>query len=474
MSISSRNGGNASETKTGDRRVHERRAIAPRLYVILHGSNCDGILNDVSEGGAALDIVGSKPDSEYLLVDFEMSETGQRLEATGRITWRDGIRNKVGIHFVDLPEVSRSHIREWLAKKSASAEPVQSAIVQDAEREGSLPLQRSQRAVSPSEQKVEARGEPTGELEIEAQREPTQQIEVETSRGPQVEAARGWPTPRPNDRLVQSLIESFNKPQKKPKVANLISKGQGFFSGLRLRRWILVGSAICLAVLLAFGVTAHRSPQRNAGTINVSKAGQRPNAVPEGASPKAGENRGGSGSSGNAGNGSAGGGDHGGGAGDSPETPGNSQLPPSALLSSLAAALPKGSRPPCVNLSPSSDRIRIYLWAEKGTPDAIVATYAKYLKAISDLRVVDKAPYDLVLYVNGANVGTKGPEAGFIWSSRVFRPWYCGQTLGLLEQTQVNESLHYVQDANLNLHIQTEVAYLILHTFESIRNEHAK
>ena len=88
--------------------------------------------------------------------------------------------------------------------------------------------------------------------------------------------------------------------------------------------------------------------------------------------------------------------------------------------------------------------------------------------------MVNQAPYDLVLYVNGAAAGLKSPEAGFIWSSRVFRPWYCGQALGLLEQTQVNESLHYVEGANLDRHVQSEVAYLILHTFEGIRREHSK
>jgi hypothetical protein len=93
---------------------------------------------------------------------------------------------------------------------------------------------------------------------------------------------------------------------------------------------------------------------------------------------------------------------------------------------------------------------------------------------VQDVQLVDKVPYDLVLYVNGARVNASGAEAAFMWSSRVFRPWYCGQSAGLLEQTEVNESLHYVQGTNLDQRIQAEVAYLILHTFESIRKEHQK
>ena len=59
MSISSNDGGQLPErkgTETGvDRRAHQRRTITPRLYVLMEGSGTDGILNDVSEGGVALD-----------------------------------------------------------------------------------------------------------------------------------------------------------------------------------------------------------------------------------------------------------------------------------------------------------------------------------------------------------------------------------------------------------------------------------
>src|ERR1700694_5281312 len=141
MTFSARGSDEISENKSGDRRVHERRLITPRLYVVLHGSNGDGILNDVSEGGAALELVGPESEGESLLVDFEMPETGQRFEATGRVTWRDETGKKVGVQFVDLPEASRGLIREWLSIKSISAEAVHSTIEQDAERENSTSLQ---------------------------------------------------------------------------------------------------------------------------------------------------------------------------------------------------------------------------------------------------------------------------------------------------------------------------------------------
>src|SRR5450432_4638274 len=140
MTDSSRDDVGGQQEKDADRRVHQRRAITPRLYVVLHGSNSEGILYDASEDGAALDIVGPKPEGEILLVEFEMAETGQRFEAPARITWRDDAAKKVGLHFMDLPEVSRTRIREWLETISA-AELEQSDIMKEADREAAAAQQ---------------------------------------------------------------------------------------------------------------------------------------------------------------------------------------------------------------------------------------------------------------------------------------------------------------------------------------------
>src|ERR1700688_3020320 len=46
-----------------ERRRHARHLIRPRLYVALNGESSGGILNDVSEGGMSLDILGPRPAS---------------------------------------------------------------------------------------------------------------------------------------------------------------------------------------------------------------------------------------------------------------------------------------------------------------------------------------------------------------------------------------------------------------------------
>jgi PilZ domain-containing protein len=483
MSISSNDGDHLPGTKgneTGvDRRAHERRAITPRLYVLMEGSGSDGILNDVSEGGVALDLVGPQPPGEFVDVDFEMLELGRHFEAKGRITWRDESAKKVGVTFVDLPEAARDQIRQWLAMKTASAAPARPTVVLDADRESALNAQTAR----PPELPIDLPVEPPVET---ATSEPAVEPKTETQPGAASQTDLETPSQGKDDRLVQNLIDSFNTPPKKPdhKYDDVIaawkqhSLGWGTDTGLLSTwgywRWVVVGAVAGLAVLLAIGVPAHRLPWRNAASVNVSKAGRSSGGAVQKSQNQTAENirsggaggnatpneiRSDKGASGNANNANA--------------AP-NSVTSAPSLPPAVPSLLPKAGQSPCINLGPNSGKIRIYLWSEKDTPQAIVATYVKNLRAVQDVQLVEKAPYDLVLYVNGAQVNASAAESGFMWSSRIFRPWYCGQSLGLLEQTQVNESLHYVQGSNLDQRIQAEVAYLILHTFESIRGEHQK
>jgi PilZ domain len=482
MGNSSHDGGNLPGATGADRRVHQRRAVTPRLYVLLGGSGTDGILNDVSEGGVALDLVGSEPPGEYVDVDFEMPELGRHFEAKGRVTWRDEPAKKVGVTFVDLPEAARGQIRQWLAMKAASAEAAPPAIVLDADREGALNAPPSRKRELPAEPPVEtASAKPTVEPRNEMKADAASQTDL------------GTPDKQKED-LVQNLVDSFKTPPKKPdnKYADVIATWNEHSSGWNIDkesvptggywRWVVVGAVAGLAVLLAIGVAAHRLPWRKTTSVNVSKAGQSPSAAAQDSQNQTAENIGGAGDAGNAtGNeirSDQGGSvqDKGGNANNANNSNGgpNSVTSAPSLPPGLASALSNAGQSPCINLGPRSGKIRIYFWTEKNTPEAVVATYAKNLRAVQDVQLVDKVPYDLVLYVNGARVNASGAEAGFMWSSRVFRPWYCGQSAGLLEQTEVNESLHYVQGTNLDQRIQAEVAYLILHTFESIRNEHQK
>ena len=112
-------------------RRHVRHLITPRLYVAMNGFTAGGILYDVSPGGLSLDVVGPKPPGDRVLLDFDMPETGEHFEGSGRIIWQKEPGNRVGIQFIDLPPSSHLKIKSWISARSISAGSLQNTVVQD-------------------------------------------------------------------------------------------------------------------------------------------------------------------------------------------------------------------------------------------------------------------------------------------------------------------------------------------------------
>ncbi len=516
-------------SSSADRRQHPRQPIIPRLYVILDAAKTDGILNDVSESGVALDIVGPAPQDDYIAVDFEMSEIGQRFEARGRIMWRDDATKKLGVHFDDLPEASRNQIRKWLAKKSPAA-PSPAATAPAAAPVQETPKTTPATAVPPIPTPTIAATAPVATFAMNPQHAPSASPALPTILAPvadmpardsvptappvpmalptvtaapehtlppqrpappkletlksyevitgtQYESAQGvlnippaplaqpaapaaTPTPTMDqlerDRIAENLLQSFSPPSSAKTIRDSFVKSSppSIFSATQSsstpsgRNWVAITVAVAMLLLLALGFLTYRSVARNAsnGPVNISKAGLPSDLSADPSSPY-----GSSSANGVSGSGA------------------NSTPPPNSPAGSANSA-----HSSCVPLGPPSDKVRLFLWAEKETPQAILDAYTKNLTAVPDVRIVDQAPYDLVLYVNGVAVNPNGSDAGYLYTSRVFRPWHCGESLPQLEQTEVNESLHYVPDSRLDQRVQAETAYLILHTFEKIRTEGQK
>ena len=112
-------------------RRYVRHLITPRLYVAMNGSRAGGILYDVSPGGLSLDVVGPKPPGDRVLLDFDMPETGEHFEGSGRIIWQKEPGNRVGIQFIDLPPSSHLKIKSWISARSISAGSLQNMVVPD-------------------------------------------------------------------------------------------------------------------------------------------------------------------------------------------------------------------------------------------------------------------------------------------------------------------------------------------------------
>jgi TonB family protein len=112
-------------------RRHVRHVVSPRLYVAMNGASAGGILHDVSDDGMSLDLVGPRLTEERVLLDFDMSETGEHFEGTGKVVWKREADDRVGLQFVDLPDASRNKVRNWLSAKTILRENFQNVVLQD-------------------------------------------------------------------------------------------------------------------------------------------------------------------------------------------------------------------------------------------------------------------------------------------------------------------------------------------------------
>ena len=279
-----------------ERRRHTRHIITPRLYVGLNNSSSGGILNDVSEGGMALDILGPKPANADLLLDLDLSEIGERFEVQGRITWSKAAENRVGLQFVNLTATSQQSIKKWLANKAVAAEAAQNVLVQDWARDGA-PLQYPVRQVENISRPVAAlasavaEGKPpsnsttpaTSEGKSPNGRNSLAPTEVKLIRGgtpvpgsikKPARLAAGSPTPRvekpeakipepqigaataeAGDRLVSGLRSSFSQAEAgavRPAAAKTTPKHAGN-ERETLRNWIVAAVVIFLMILAVAG-----------------------------------------------------------------------------------------------------------------------------------------------------------------------------------------------------------------------------
>src|ERR1700722_19533432 len=114
-----------------NRRGFARQKVRSLSYIDLGDGN-GGIVLNLSEGGLALQAVTSVMDDHLPRVRFQLSESRNWLETSGRITWTSESRKVAGIEFVNLSDAARNQIKEWILSGDApgelqAAEPLASA-----------------------------------------------------------------------------------------------------------------------------------------------------------------------------------------------------------------------------------------------------------------------------------------------------------------------------------------------------------
>jgi TonB family protein len=260
-----------SDSMNGNRR-YARQVVTPRLYVSMNGSSAGGIMYDVSLGGLSLDVVGPTPASERVLLNFDLSETGQHFEGAGLIIWKSEFGNRVGIQFANLPEASHLKIKTWLSAKSAAGSGAQNVVVQDRmdatflEQAAVLPERAFNSNASTATATSTVREAPISKQQAIA--EYVDRIPPRPPVAPPRQEERSNATrAESHEREIRELRSSFfplpgTEPQGKPDTAAENTPRDW----KRVLQWTLAGVFVVVAVLmLAMVIKMASSPQFDAG-----------------------------------------------------------------------------------------------------------------------------------------------------------------------------------------------------------------
>ncbi|HEX2715734.1 MAG TPA: PilZ domain-containing protein, partial [Candidatus Acidoferrales bacterium] len=99
-----------------NRRRFSRRTVHSAVLVSLNGGS--GLLYNLSESGLALDVMGSPPPSDLILLAFELPGAGGPIEASAQLAWKEEPGRRAGLRFAKLPETTQRRIKEWLSSRA--------------------------------------------------------------------------------------------------------------------------------------------------------------------------------------------------------------------------------------------------------------------------------------------------------------------------------------------------------------------
>ena len=104
-----------------ERRQHTRLVPGSPLFVSLDDAK-SGLLLDVCEGGVAVACIVPRNPDEVISLAFDLPEGRGRVEAKAKIAWTRDSGHLTGVRFVDLDDVSRQHLGEWICARTNQVE----------------------------------------------------------------------------------------------------------------------------------------------------------------------------------------------------------------------------------------------------------------------------------------------------------------------------------------------------------------
>ena len=100
-----------------DRRQFERLMPNSPQLVLLDESKYS-LLFDLSEGGLALEGFTAKNPQDVITLEFDLPQSSGCISARAEVAWTSGSGYRSGLRFLEMPEASRLHLREWISNAS--------------------------------------------------------------------------------------------------------------------------------------------------------------------------------------------------------------------------------------------------------------------------------------------------------------------------------------------------------------------
>src|SRR5215472_11553132 len=226
------------KAKREERRSSSREVLNHYVVLVYFGEDNWGKLTNMSEGGMAFEF--SRPPALRERVNFtfqvmgcmpmphDASVLGESFEATGEVVWLREFERIAGVQFVDLAEVNRKHIRQWLSFEAST----NTVAATEGAKEEELPLAAEltesplppATATEESETARNAEWKQQGVEELDTLESPTEPVEEPAS--PSTMAVREvpeFPLPAMTDREegVEWQPNSSSSPASHASVARL-------------------------------------------------------------------------------------------------------------------------------------------------------------------------------------------------------------------------------------------------------------